>query len=69
MNSVTLDELKELEKNIKKELIIEYNGFIPKDNWANFLSKDIVGTVIAVDIEAKIKDSFLTYSPSSLDFS
>ncbi len=40
MNSVTLDELKELEKNIKKELIIEYNGFIPKDKADLWLNND-----------------------------
>lgn len=47
----------------KKQIFSQFDsndiGFIPKDNWANFLSKDIAGTVIAVDIEAKIKDSFL----------
>ena len=40
MNSVTLDELKELEKSIKKELIIEYNGFIPKDKADLWLNND-----------------------------
>lgn len=40
MNSVTLDELKELEKSIKKEIIIEYSAFISKDKVDYWLNND-----------------------------
>ena len=40
MNSVSLDELKGIEKNIKRQLITEYNEFISEEKASLLLNED-----------------------------